>query len=175
MYVEGESNSCLPVVHECQNHSAHRVKHDKRNLKKKKSSPEDESIDFREREREREKQRNIDVREKHGSVTSGTRPSWGMELATQVCDLTRNQTHKLLVHGMTCLTTEPPCQGKELLFYHYLPFIPAHMTTLPLRVLLTSWHWSCMPLPGGAGCHLNLTVHLHSFPDFPPALVSPGI
>ena len=66
----------------------------------------------RERERETERERNTDVRHKHQSVASPSPVSWPrIGPATEVCALTGNWTHNLLVYGMTLQPTEPPGQG----------------------------------------------------------------
>ena len=60
-------------------------------------------IDFREIGREREKKKHR--RERKTKI--GCLPYLGMEPTTEVCTLTGNRTHKVLVYGMILQPTEP--------------------------------------------------------------------
>lgn len=66
---------------------------------------------LREKGMKREQERNIDVRKKHGSVTSRRHP----EPITGVCAQTRNQTFDSLVHRPMLPPTEPQGLGPALL------------------------------------------------------------
>ena len=63
--------------------------------------------------REKERQRNIDVRDKHGSMASPYVPRPGPEPATQARALTRNQTTDLSLCGMMA-NSEPHWSGLTL-------------------------------------------------------------
>ena len=68
------------------------------------------------KERETTRDGNTDVREKHQSVVSHMRPSWGSNPQPRAYALTRNQTQNPVVSGRMLQPMEPSSQGKSSFF-----------------------------------------------------------